>query len=344
MTGRLETMENPQRTYTLFEELFRGNGSAHGLVHGECVRSAPTPELWKAHLHGGQSLGIYPTVKLVTGTLDDSQLVCRWACSDIDTHGPRAFSPEDARTHAKNLVTALDVLGHHGWVELTKSGGYHVWLFADAWCDARVMRAVLMLAHQLADVPAYEVNPKDALGATELGNYVNLPYPMPYRKIGVNRFVIDGDEVLDVARFVQWAYSLRSPVTQLHETATLYVPPAPAAPVTMRPFTGRTEGAGTAVVAGTSGSKDITDGSLRAACEQLNGKGFVIWRDGPNQGGRALTLFRLGVECRESGLSPDDAMLVLCDADWRWGKFLSGVDGHTNGIRYIEDIVRKVYG
>lgn len=332
-------MSDQQHVYELFEELFRGNGTAHGLVHGECVRTPPTEELWKQHLFGAQSLGIYPVVKLSQGTLDDSLTVCRWACTDIDTHGPRGFSPEDARTHAKNILTALSVLGHTGWMEMTKSEGYHVWLFADGWCDARVMRSVLMLAHQLADVPAYEVNPKDALGATELGNYVNLPYP----RLGTNRFVIDltTGEPLAVADFVERATGLRSTVDQLHESAALYVPPPPPAPVTMRPFSGLTEAA---QVAGTTLSKDITDEELRHAVEQLNGKGFVIWRDGPNQGGRALTLFRLGVECRESGLSPDDAMVVLVDADWRWGKFLSGVDGHTNGIRYIEDIVRKIYG
>ena len=44
-----------------------------------------TEELWKQHLFGAQSLGIYPVVKLVQGTILGSSAVCRWACSDIDT-------------------------------------------------------------------------------------------------------------------------------------------------------------------------------------------------------------------------------------------------------------------
>lgn len=346
-----------------FEELFRGNGTAHGLVHGECVRTPPTTELWEDHLFGLGSLGIYPTVRLVQGTIDGVQLVCRWGCSDIDTHGPRGFSQEDARVHAKNVVTALDVLGHRGWVELTKSEGYHVWLFAESWVDARVMRSVLLLAHQLADVPAYEVNPKDALGATELGNYVNLPYARGWVDLTAPRVQRDGrrrcmidlstGEPVALPTFVQLALQGRSSHDSLHETAALYVPPPPPAPVTMRPFSGRLVDPGYRTIDGkyvpgnvdvVTSSKDIEDEELRSCVEQLSGKGFVIWRDGPNQGGRALTLFRLGVECRDDGLSPDEAMVVLVDADWRWGKFMSGVDGHTNGIRYIEDIVRKVYG
>lgn len=320
-----------------FKELFRGNGDAYGLVHGQCVRMPVTDECWRSHLFGEGSLGIYPVV----------QLVCRWACSDIDTHGPQAFTHDEARVHARNLVTALEVLGHHGWVELTKSGGYHVWLFAQDWCDAQVMRSVLLLAHQLADVPAREVNPKDALGVRELGNYVNLPYARAWVSKGT-RFMVNplpqgGMGAWLLREFVEKATSARSTPAQLDETARLYVPPPPPAPVTMRPFTGRTEAPSTA---GTSWAnhKDIEDDQLREAVSMLSGKGWIIFKDGPNQGGRALTLFRLGVECRESGLGPDEAMIVLVDADWRWGKFMSGVDGHHNGIKYIEDIVRKVYG
>lgn len=337
-------MRDPQRTYELFEELFRGSGQAHGLVHGECVRTPPTEELWRAHLFGGPSLGIYPTIRLSQGTWqghgETHQVLTRWGCSDIDTHGPRAFTPAEARVHAKNLVTALQVLGHAAWIELTKSEGYHVWVFAQDWVPAVWMRSTLLLAHQLADVRADEVNPKDALGATELGNYVNLPYhhdtPHPLRRV-----ILD-DEVLNAYGFVESAHGLASPVALVHETAGLYVPPPPPQPVTMRPFTGRSEAPEGGRYVGQS--KDIDDQELREAVSLLNGKGFTIWRDGPNVGGRAFTLFRLGVECRESGLSPDDTMVVLVDADWRWGKFMSGVDGHTNGIRYIEDIVRKVYG
>lgn len=325
-----------------FKSLFEGNQSAYGLVTGGCVRMPVTDHCWDAHLFGEGSLGIYPV-------RPNPAPVCRWACTDIDLHGPRGVTPEDALVMARNLGLALQVLGHTAWVELTKSGGYHVWLFAADWVEARAMRNVMLLAHQLADVPVVEVNPKDAEGRTELGNYVNLPYARDWSERhaqagrgGPSRIVLDAaGDWMQVGDFVTYATALRSPVALVHETASLYVPPPPRATVTLRPF----QGTPSAPVASTyDHSKDITDGHLRNAVERLGGKGWVIFRDGPNQGGRAYTLFRLGVECRESGLTPDEALHVLVDADWRWGKFMSGADGHRDGIRYIEKMVEDIYG
>lgn len=337
MTGKMNDVTNE------FISLFRGNPEAYGLVHGECVRKPVTFDLWREHLHGTGSLGIYPVARAV-----DAIPVCRWACTDIDLHGSRAVSPDEARVQAKNLVTALKVLGHTAWVELTKSFGYHVWLFATEWTDAQVMRNVMLLAHELADVLAVEVNPKSV--DSELGNYVNLPYARkwvdttgPMARQGLrSRYVIGADgSTLPLNFFVQAALLKRSTPSQLHETARLYVPPPPPQPVALRPFSGLTappEGE-------YAYSQDITDPELRAACEKLNGWGWTLFRDGPADGaGRAWTLFKLALECRNAELTPDETLMVLVDADWRWGKFMAGTDGHSNGLRYVEDIVRKVFG
>jgi hypothetical protein len=163
-----------------FKRLFRGRTDAWGAVHGESIQRELTDGDWTDHLHGVGSIGIYPLVKAPGG------LRVAWGCTDIDD------GYEQSLPLAKNMHQALRLLGLTSWVEVTKSKGFHVWVFVNGWALAEHMRNALLLAHQIAGVTPTEVNPKQTVAkGAGLGNYVNLCY--------AHNWSGDSDEIL-VAR------------------------------------------------------------------------------------------------------------------------------------------------
>jgi len=158
-----------------FIALFGGNPAVIGTEKGGCDRS-PHKTLeaqirwWvgqlEQHLDGGPQAGVYPMVKAPTGFV-----VC-WGCIDVDE------GEEASLIHAQNITTVLDKFGITGWIERSRSKGYHVWVFADGWLPAELMRHALLAAAQIAQAPTREINPKQAsLADGAVGNYVRLPYP-----------------------------------------------------------------------------------------------------------------------------------------------------------------------
>src|SRR5262245_38603232 len=103
---------------------------------------------WEAHaadhLRGTMSMGIYPV----------TQDCCLWGCVDFDD-GEVA-----SQVHARNVAVVLAHLDVTGWIERSRSKGYHVWVFAPEWVPARLMRRALLGACQTAQAPTKEVNPK----------------------------------------------------------------------------------------------------------------------------------------------------------------------------------------
>jgi len=206
------------------------------------------------------------------------------------------------------------------WIERSRSKGYHVWVFSDKLVRAADMRRMLLLAHQVAEVPAREVNPKqETLAHGQYGNYVRLPYPRNH--IETNRRVILRDEFshYSIGAFTAEALSTLVPAERIAELAQLWR--EPERPKSLVHY-------------------DETPPTVREALAQLSPLGKVIWRDGPLEGrDRSSTLTKLAHECGRSGMSPSETKVVLIDADKRWGKYHLRGDGEYE----IDKLVVRVF-
>lgn len=295
-----------------FVTLFRGRGDCWGAWSGGCVREPLTKELFRDHLYGDTPIGVYPAIPLGTRTQ------CVWGCTDID----KEESPEKAIAIYEALA-AVDVTS---WIERSENG-WHVWVFATQLVEAVHMRNMLLAAHQVAGVPAREVNPKQShLSIGQVGNYVRLPYPK--HLLGSSRVVMefDGDglggpggHLVPLSDFVSRALLWRETPQVIEHWASYYKPPPEPEHIIAAP------------------SEDMAQ-----AASRLPALGRIIFRDGPRpEGDRSLTLLRLAHHCHEAGLAPEDCLLLLEDADLRWGKFM--IRG-ASGERELHKLVAKVYG
>jgi hypothetical protein len=301
----------------LFADLFEGQPQAYGLVHGECVKAPVTRKVWDEHLVGDTPIGVYPMRRFhpherkawaQAHGVDGGDFYVKWGCTDLDNKD----DPDSLWPLARNMHKALRALGIIAWIERTKGKGYHVWVFADEWVPAIVMRRALLAAHQVAGVAATEVNPKQVEpGAKGFGNYVNLPYPYG----AVDRRVVLGagcgsffapDEVITLDHFLDEARRSRASFETLRNAALLYKEPPK-----------RTVGA-------------YTEPNVEATeiAKRLKGLAYTIWFKGVLEGrDRSGTLVRLAHLMAEQGnLTPGEALVVLRDADARWGKYFERAD------------------
>lgn len=275
------------------------------------------------HLNGDYPMGVYPIVTRRVVQLgvrpgnvtlppeEHDQWYVKWGCSDIDV---------DDEPLAWNLRAVLDALGITAWVERSRSKGFHVWVFADGWVPAATMRRALLAVHQIADIPAKEVNPKqEQLADGQLGNYVRLPYPGWLTVGDTMRQVILGaltHETIPLDIFVEMAMERRASLKVLERSAELYVPPAPKQTVNWNAV----------------GFSDVDD-----ILPRLSGLAYTIWRDGPLDGrDRSGTLVKLAHKCADSGITAYEALRILTDADMRWGKFSERADCEAQLMRMVE--------
>lgn len=290
-----------------FMELFNGRTDVHGSEEGGCVREPVTRNLVHAHFQGRTPIGIYPMVN--TG----NDWMVGWGCSDIDINDYRLA--EDLR----DAFAAANVYAH---IEQSRSKGYHVWVFAETWVPARHMRRMFLACHQVADIPAREVNPKqETLAENQFGNYVRLPYAnymndptSCHRKI-----LIDKNTPMQMHDFIRVANAHLTDRATIERLAGFY-----KAPVATIKFNADYE--------------ECTH--LGEAMKLLSPLGKVIWRDGPLAGrDRSSTLAKLGHECVRSGLNPSQTRVVVDDADRRWGKYHE----RANGSLEIDKLVERVF-
>lgn len=294
-------------THKRFLRLFRGRGDVYGSETGGCVKSPITEELIIEHLAGTTPIGIYPMVPY------KGDWWCAWGCSDIDI--------EDYSMAVK-LADALLAAGVVAHIERSRSKGYHVWVFASEPVLAKDMRRMFLAAHQVADVPAREVNPKqETLAGGQYGNYVRLPYAGWHSDITTDkrRMLKSFDEFIPFDKFLESAEQTLVSADTIRRLAGYYKPP-----VVSTQFHGTyTECEG-----------------IKDALRNLSPLGKVIWRDGPLQGrDRSSTLAKLGHECVRSNLNPSETRVVLTDADLRWGKYHL----RTNGELEIDKLVQRVF-
>lgn len=281
----------------LFYDLFRGRSDAYGTWEGGSIRQPLGIEGFKRHLYGEELIGVYP--------LTDSSTV-RWGCSDIDV---------DDIDSARNLQTVLMVKGVHSFVEKTRRG-FHVWVFADDWVPAPIMRRAFLSAHAVVGVPAKEVNPKQE-ECTGLGNYVRLPYPNGYNEMPENRYMLfqREDSAMTLKQFLDEAASLRVGINLLKPLADLYKPRKRAS------------------------LGNLVLPSVREALDGADGLIYTIWKHGPDEKhDRSGTLARLVHKCHERKMPIQDAFTIVVDADRRWGKFHERLDGMEHLTKLVEDI------
>jgi hypothetical protein len=290
-----------------FVTLFRGRGDCYGSDDGGCVRKPLERQTFVDHLEGKSGIGVYPAVP-------SSTPFCVWGCSDIDV--------EDLPS-ARLLQRTLKTAGVMSWVERSRSKGYHVWVFAEDRVPAEDMRRMLLAAHQVADYPAREVNPKQSdVSAHKVGNYVRLPYlgglvDTPQRRVILD----DHDTPMPLDVFVYHAIRDRTPVERIQFLASHYVPPARVTP--------------------SIDFSSLTDEDLEEALRTTSPLARVIWKQGPLESqDRSTALMRLAHVCFRSGVTPSMCRVIVVDADKRWGKYhLRGDAGQAE----INKIVERAY-
>ena len=290
-----------------FVTLFRGRGDCYGSDDGGCVRKPLERQTFVDHLEGRSGIGVYPAVP-------SSTPFCVWGCSDIDV--------EDLPS-ARLLQRTLRTAGVMSWVERSRSKGYHVWVFAEDRVPAEDMRRMLLAAHQVADYPAREVNPKQSdVSAHKVGNYVRLPYlgglvDTPQRRVILD----DHDTPMPLDVFVYHAIRNRTPVERIQFLASHYVPPARVTP--------------------SIDFSSLTDEDLEEALRTTSPLARVIWKQGPLESqDRSTALMRLAHVCYRSGVTPSMCRVIVVDADKRWGKYhLRGDAGQAE----INKIVERAY-
>ncbi len=298
-----------------FARLFAGRTDAVGTDQGGMLPATPESweGLWELHLNGNSPIGTYPL-------LDDNTVT--WGCIDFD-------EGEDASwAHAVNVTTVLSTFDVKGWIERSRSKGYHVWVFPEYPNAAEVMREALLAACQLVDAPTTEINPKQ-VDVTKLGkgkgNYLRLPYA--HARASGRQEMVDpigpASSTLTLSWFLERALSELTPWHNLYRLSELYSPPVIARPQV---------------------EPSKLDGD---PVKRMGGLAYTIWKDGPlpdrttGHMDRSGGLFKLAVELRKDGQHTyGEALQLVSDADYRWGKYMDR-DGHDG---QIVQLLGKIWG
>lgn len=282
----------------VFMDLFKGRNDAYGTWEGGSVKADVAYSTFARHLYGEELVGIYP--------LTDNSTVM-WGCTDIDV---------DEIDLALNIKTAFEIKGIQSFVEKTRRG-YHVWVFADDWIPAPIMRRAFLAAHEAVKVPAKEVNPKQE-EATGLGNYVRLPYPNGINEMPENRYVLSEAtlEPISLKEFLTEAKQTRTSINLLRPLAELHKPRKRA-------------------------TLDVTSvrQDVQQALDYVSPYVATVWRNGPvGNLDRSNILCMMVHKMREYGTPMNHAYTILVDADKRWGKFHNRPDAVEQLVKIVEDI------
>lgn len=174
-----------------FAKLFAGRTDAYGTGAGMWIKKPVTTAHYEAHLRGfGKGLGIAPL-------RDDATI--NFAAIDLD-------EPDFAAA-----LEMQEYLPGPSFIERSRSGNAHVWVFFSEPVEAWPVRGILKEATLAAGKASVEVFPKqDKLfpefrteHRPELGNYINLPFH------GDDRPVLDwkasgAPEVVSLEQFINW--------------------------------------------------------------------------------------------------------------------------------------------
>ena len=282
----------------IFMSLFGGRTDAHGTWEGGSNKSPVSYETFAKHLCGEELIGIYP--------LTDGSTV-RWGCSDIDI---------DDLDSARNLQVAFGMKSIPSFVEKTVRG-FHVWVFANDWIPAPIMRRAFLSAHEVIGLAPKEVNPKQEQ-VNGLGNYVRLPYPGGIDRIPENRYMLfkQDDTPMTLKQFLESAQESRVNINLLRPLAEKHRPKTRAVLDQLQ-----------------------TSASVQEALSHVNAFVKNIWRNGPFESrDRSNTLCKMVHKMHEHGTPMNMAYIILADADKRWGKFHLRTDCVEQLVKIVEDI------
>ena len=321
MSELLPSDDDPTLQFAL---LFRGGAIAtdqSGVSTGFRPLELPTGERVSAlgedflgecrqHLFNEDApIGVYPLFRQG----DDFRVY--WGCVDFDE------GEEDSLIHAKNLELVLNRVGVKGWIERSRSKGYHVWVFFEDPVPADQVRNGLLGACEVVNAPIKEVNPKQTeLTGRGWGNGVRLPYPagrQPSRNV-----ILSGGLEMGMEAFVGAAHESRCAPSAWKAVSALYSPPK---------------------------ARPATDWGVPTTGDDLAGLAATIRRNGPRpepqkpEGDRSSTLFSLACAMLKDGHSAARTLQELRSADSDWGgKYAARPDGEKWLRTTVENAQRRV--
>ena len=264
-------------------------------------------------------IGVYPLLEVTEASEGQetgvSKYMVYWGCVDWDV------GEEESLIHALNVQELLKQLNVASWVEISRSKGYHLWVFFSEPILARHCREGLIAACNIVDAPITEVNPKQIeLTGKGWGNGVRLPYPAGAEP-GRNVVIRHGEE-MTASQFATTALMSRVLPEEWEPVHALYKPAPPPPP--RKTYATRNSG-------------------------KLTGLAEAIRRNGPRpepnkpNGDRSATLFSLACAMVEQGYPSGDIEEELIDADIAWGsKFNNRSDGRQRISNMVADAERTV--
>jgi hypothetical protein len=163
-----------------FRSLFQGLDTAFGTGAGRWIKRAPRADDWVEHLEGrGPGMGIAPLRP------DNTVL---FAAIDLDEPDFEA---------AKEMQQYIP---GPSFIERSRSGNAHVWVFFDDPIEAWIPMAILREATVAAGKEHVEIFPKNHdFSNVRLGNYINLPYHGAERPILGEQGNLELDEFVNAA-------------------------------------------------------------------------------------------------------------------------------------------------
>lgn len=154
----------------LILNVFKARNDCCGSGEGKCIRKKVDTFLLIKHLAGKERIGLYTTIP--------EKNTVWWSVVDID------IEFHDINTAIKFIRICRDEFKLSSHLEISKSGGGHVWFFYDkdipAWKVRRIFQFILLSRMNLRvansnSTEAVEVFPKQDI-PPDVGNYVNLPF------------------------------------------------------------------------------------------------------------------------------------------------------------------------
>lgn len=148
---------NVYELWPRFAALFSGLDIAYGTGKGQWIKRPPVAADWVNHLNGyGSGVGIAPL------RADNTVM---FAAIDLD-------EPDfDAAREMQKYIPGTS------WIESSRSGNAHVWVFFDGPVAAWIPMGILKEATLAAGKEHVEVFPKNHdFAKVKLGNYINLPF------------------------------------------------------------------------------------------------------------------------------------------------------------------------
>jgi hypothetical protein len=147
----------------IFKSLFRGRTDCYG-AENATQKKPLTDNTMIRHLSGQRRIGVYMV-------LTDSVY---FACADIDRKDRESVAVEDTKAY-------IDVCGQYGiggYIEKSKSKGYHIWIFfSDLVKASKIIATLEQIYTDTGIKEPIEIFPKQDYVCVDegYGNYINLP-------------------------------------------------------------------------------------------------------------------------------------------------------------------------